>query len=82
MKNPGVRIQNPGGKNMKSILQLWHLVTGFIGHLPAASLGQYASLTVVVRGKGQRKTDRSQSKEERDFSVGAAFSRDLTISTI
>jgi len=57
--------------------------------MPSASLGQYASLSFVVIVKGQRKTDRSQRKEERDFSVGAAFpdlslskvSRDLTIST-
>jgi hypothetical protein len=51
-------------------------------HMPAASLGHYASLSFVVIGRGQRAADRSQGKEERDFSVGAAFSRDLATSTI
>jgi hypothetical protein len=48
-------------------------------HVPSASLGHYASLSFVVIGRGQRIGDRVQRKEERDFSVGAAFSRDLTI---
>ena len=50
-----------------------------ISHMPAASLGQYASLSFVVIGKGQRIGDGSQRKEERDFPVGAAFSRDFGI---
>jgi len=50
-------------------------------HMPAASLGHYASLSFVVIGSVQRAADRSQRREEKDFSVGAAFGRDLTIST-
>jgi hypothetical protein len=53
-----------------------------ISHMPAASLGHYAALSFVVRGRGNRIGDRSQRKEERHFSVGAAFSRDLESSTI
>ncbi len=35
-------------------------------HVPSASLGHYAALSFIVRGKEQR-------KEERDSPVGAAF---------
>ena len=41
-------------------------------HMATPSLGHYASLTFVVIG-------REQIEEERDFAMGAAFSRDLTI---
>ena len=43
-----------------------------IGHMPSASLGQYASLSFVVIGREKR-------IGERDFPVGAAFSRDLVL---
>jgi hypothetical protein len=49
--------------------------------MPAASLGHNASLSLVVIGKAQRIRDKNQRKEEGDFSVGAACSCDLAIST-
>ena len=49
--------------------------------MPAASLGHNAPLSLVVISRAQRIRDKNQWKEERDFSVGAAFSRDLAIST-
>ena len=48
-------------------------------HMAAPSLGHYASLSFVVIGREKRTGDTSQSKQMRDFSVGAAFSRDLAI---
>ncbi len=41
-----------------------------MSHLPSASLGHYAALSFIVRGRGQRLEVRCQKP---DFSVGAAF---------
>jgi len=37
-----------------------HRAQGNLGHLPSASLGHYASLSFVVRGRGERMEDRRQ----------------------
>ncbi len=51
-------------------------------HVAAPSLSHYASLSFIVRGRGQISEVGSQRSENRDSIVGEAFSRDLTISTI
>ena len=46
-------------------------------HVAAPSLSHYASLSFIVRGRGQISEVGSQRSEDRDSLVGAAFSRDL-----
>jgi hypothetical protein len=60
--------------------------TGCLVSYGCASLGQDASLSFVVRGRGMNVDCRfsisdSKKAEKRDFTVETAFSRDLAIST-
>jgi hypothetical protein len=43
------------------------------------SIGHLALPSFVVIGRGQRTEDGRQKREDRDYSVGAAFSRDLVV---
>jgi len=47
----------------------WSAGSSVTRHVAAPSLGHYASLSFVARGRGQK-------IEDRDSPVGAAFSRD------